>query len=29
MFKMSVVYSDTSMEALIPLLHGVVDDTLV
>jgi len=29
MFKMSAVCSDTSMEALTPLLHCVVDDTLV
>jgi len=29
MFKMSAVCSDTSTEALVPLLHCVVDDTLV
>jgi len=29
MFKMSAVCSDTSTEALTPLLHYVVDDTLV
>jgi len=29
MLKMSIVSSDTSMEALTPLFHCVVNDTLV
>jgi len=29
MLKMSAVCSDTSTEALTPLLHCIVDDTLV
>jgi len=29
MLKMSVVCSDTSTEVLTPLLHCVIDDTLV